>query len=660
MSKHFISLLAALAVTVSLSATPPNVILITVDDLNDWIGPLAGNDPVKQQCQTPNIDTLCADGAIVFRNAVCAAPVCGPSRSSFLSGYMPNKTGVYGNSTNMRDATLVQNNPTLPEYFRLNGYYTLSTGKIFHGHETANGEDKGHWAFDTYFDNALYDTADPNKETVSKTNTFNGVTDDTPAYAEYAATKGLSWGPTLDSDITKTKDYQKADWAKSQLGSSGNGTLQEPFFMAVGLYKPHFPWFAPQTYFDQYAIHDSDYDPLNPLKDNIPTVETNGDLANLVTPTVLPTDLNDIDKPNGNNLFSSMKDYDWVVANDAEHNTIKEATRAYMACVSESDDALGVIMDALKNSDYLDNTIIVVTGDHGWHLGEKLRYHKSTLWAESVLTPLIISTPATRGAAIPQLEYCDNPVGLIDLYPTLIELCDLPVKPDLDGSSYANMLSNPSLDTDSVAVTVSTNGVSVLTRDWHYIEDRGKSDGMPASLLSKQLYDRNTDPNEHVNLLHSSNVTSAHTATAEALAIHAPQTFEPSVEQPSENGPNTLDTTIKPVRLSMDSDQDGYNDLMEQFLGTNGAIPAGSDPSNAIYPQISRKSNGMLAYHYGVSTAINSYTFTHTILVKDELSALTWSPFDTTVSTEFPSSYEYEFDPVDAQKFVKLSITATE
>ncbi|CAA6676300.1 Choline-sulfatase (EC [Lentimonas sp. CC4] len=633
--------------TITTASQQPNVILITVDDLNDWIGPLAGTDPVKQQCKTPNIDSFCDAGTIVFRNAVCAAPVCGPSRSSFLSGYMPNKIGVYGNGANMRDAELVQNNPTLPEYLRLNGYYTLSTGKVFHGHESTDGDDLGHWAFDTYKHINLFDTADDDQETVSKENKFNGTYDPNELYADYAITKGLSWGPTSNPDITRTKDYQKAAWAEDQLGTVGNGALQEPFFMAVGLYKPHFPWFAPQHYFDLYDEYDS--------------VPGNGDLANLQTPNVLATDLDDINKPNGSNLFKSMKDYDWIVANDAAHNTIKEATRAYMACVSQSDDALGVIFDALLNSDYADNTIIIVTGDHGWHLGEKLQYHKNTLWAESVLTPLIISTPATRAVDTPTLEYCDNPVSLIDLYPTLIELCNLPAKPDLDGSSYASMLTSPSTDTSSVAVTVSTNGASVLSKDWHYIEDRAKTDGAPGALLSRELYDRTADPHEHTNLITVDPTEDGDYASVTAtLSAHAPQTFAADVTIDHGDGDGDLDPTIKPERLAMDSDNDGLTDLMEQFLGTNGALPNSQDPSSSAYPQISIKSNGKLAYHYGVSSAINSYTFTHGILVKDDLTDDSWTPLDTTVSSEFPSSYEYEFDSEDPQKFVKLSITASE
>ncbi|MGJ8697360.1 MAG: sulfatase [Verrucomicrobiaceae bacterium] len=621
-------------------ASQPNVILITVDDLNDWIEPYGGHPQTK----TPEMAKFCkgnatTPGAIVFRNAVCAAPVCGPSRSAMMCGYLPHRTGIYNNSTNMLDSPLVRQNPTLPEYFRLHGYHTLSTGKFFHGHESVNGQDYGHWAFDLHEWTPLFDKTDPTKETVSKTNTFKGVVDTTANYPNYSQTKGLSWGPSLDPDFSAQKDYGKATWAKDQL----EGSLQEPFFMAVGIYKPHVPWFVAQEFIDLYDEFDSS--------------PGAGDLANLVTPTVLATDLEDINRiSNGNDTFSSMKDYDWVVANDAEHNTIKEATRHYLACVSQSDKCLGRIMDALNASAYKDNTIVVIVGDHGWHLGEKLQYHKQTLWAESVLTPMMVRTPSTPAST--SYQYCDNPVGLIDLYPTLIDLCGLQPKPDLDGSNFSSMLSNPSLDTGSAAITVSAKGVSVLTKDWHYIEDRPKDN--VGNLISKQLYDRNADPMEHNNLNAGNSPSPAALAKMEELDDFAPQTFAANVEVDHGSAPNKdKDLTIKPNRLIADYDQDGYNDLFEQFLGTNGAIARTADPKASAYPKVSLKANGKRAFHYGVSSSFSSFNFTHKLQKSSTLGS--WSShFDATISSEFPGSYEYEFPLTEEKEFVRLELSAAQ
>ncbi len=490
------------------AADKPNVILVTVDDLNDWIEPLGGHPNAK----TPAINKFCKN-AIVFRNAVCPAPVCGPSRSAILSGFMPHRTGVYDNATNMRDSPLVQKNPTLPEYFSRHGYYTLSTGKVFHGHRSPDGEDYGHWAFDTYFPDALWDNPDVAQVTDSRANKINGKTP-TPLKFNGKATKGMVWGPTKDPAFENTKDYSKVRWANQYL--DGSQPLQEPFFMAVGVYKPHVPWYVPQRFFD-----------LHPLEE-------------VESPYVNPEDLYDIKRANGRNVFRPMKDYEWVKSYGLE----KQATRAYLAAMSEADAALGVLLRGLEESKYADSTIVIIMGDHGWHLGEKLRYHKKTLWAEAVLTPLIVRTPAIK-SAVTTTTYCDNPVNLIDVYPTLIDLCGLQENPKLDGNSFIDMLDDPAHDAQSVAVTVSDAGASVLSKRWHYIENRSKGHD---DLLSKEIYDRKNDPYEEKNLIDSTDpeVTTAITT----LRAHAPQAFAKSVkvERKAKRGPKQLDDTIRVTR----------------------------------------------------------------------------------------------------------------
>lgn len=488
----------------------PNVILITIDDLNDWIEPLGGHPNAK----TPAINDFCKD-AVVFRNAVCAAPVCGPSRSALLSGFMPQRNGVYNNGTNMLDSPIVQENPTLPEYFTSQGYYTLSTGKIFHSHRTAGGEDYGQWAFDNYFRDGLWDEADMTQVTDSRENLINGKTP-SPMKFDGGPTKGMNWGPTEDPAFENTKDFSKVKWANEYL--SGSKPLKEPFFMAVGIYKPHVPWYVPQEFFD-----------LHPLD-------------SIETPHINPNDLDDIKKPNGKNAFKPMKDYQWVNSYGLE----KEATQAYLAAVSEADATLGLLMDQLNQSEFADNTIVIVMGDHGWHLGEKLHYHKNKLWAESVLTPLMVRTPATKSSASTssaKTTYCNNPVSLIDVFPTLVDLCGIEPKANLDGTSFRDMLENPATESDSVGVTVSYNGASVLSKRWHYIENRGKG---PGKLLAREFYDREKDPYEETNLIDSDDPEVQ--AAIESLKKHAPQEFAKSVETKHKRGPKKLDETIREAR----------------------------------------------------------------------------------------------------------------
>jgi len=192
-------------------------------------------------------------------------------------------------------------------------------------------------------------------------------------------------------------------------------------------------------------------------------------LDQIEVPHINKNDLNDIKKPNGKNVHSPSFDYEWSSAYGLE----QKATRAYLAASSEADRSLGVLLDGLASSSYASNTIVIIMGDHGWHLGEKLRYHKQTLWAEAVKVPLIVRTPETM-KTFDEMVYCNNPVNLVDVYPTLIELCQLGTKSNLDGTSFAAMLTDPAQETGNIALTVSSKGASALSTRWHYIENRSR------------------------------------------------------------------------------------------------------------------------------------------------------------------------------------------
>lgn len=475
----------------------PNILFIAIDDLNDWVSPLEGN----KQAITPNMEKFTKNGAVVFKNAVAPAPVCGPSRSAILSGFLPSTTGVYGNGHNMLYSGIVQENPTLPEYFSLNGYHTLSNGKIFHKHGTKNGlTDFGAWAYDEFARGRRYNKDKQKNKfvTASKQGVINGVKK--PEYKNKKAK--LSWGPTKDT-FEETVDYAVADWAKTQLQRD----FDKPFFMSVGFIKPHLPWFVPKEFFDMYDV--------NEIKDII----------------VKEDDLKDIKNSKGKQKFRSSAEYKWI----KKHNLGKEATRAYLANVSFVDKCLGIVLDALEKSDKADNTIVVVWSDHGWHLGEKLRYLKNTLWSEAIKSPLFVKLPGMK-----KRIYSEETVSLLDLYPTLIQLTNLPEKKNLDGYDFSELLKKPSTNWEHPGVTVSSEGTSVLTKEYHYIKYLSGAE---------ELYDIQKDPMEWNNLI----TNSKYKKVVKELKKYVPKNRTKASREKYKKAKNYVDAdqdpTIKATRI---------------------------------------------------------------------------------------------------------------
>ncbi|MEH0152896.1 sulfatase [Limibacter armeniacum] len=404
-----------------------NVLMIAVDDLNDWTGFLGGHP----QTQTPNMDRLAQNGQ-VFTQAYCAASVCNPSRTALMSGYRPSTTGALGNGYKLRSSPLLKDAPMLNQWFQQNGYYTLSRGKIFHHPDTDNDK------WDEWSNNdGRY--GKPAKKKEGKE--YSGL-----PTSEYDG--NLNWGGTTAAK-EDTPDYRTAQWAAEQLQKERD----KPFFMAVGIFRPHLSWFVPQQYFDKF-----------------PT-------ATLQMPEVKADDLDDIpgEKPS--------KEYRLV----KKHGLEKEAVQAYLASINYADECIGVILDALDKSPYRDNTIVVLWGDHGWHLGEKLRYKKFTLWERAARMPLIVSAPGVTksGARSEQI------VSLLDLYPTLTELCGLPENTTNEGTSFLPLLKNPNKKWNVPAVTTLKEGHSLRVEHWRYIR---RHDGV------EELYDHQQDPKEYTNL----------------------------------------------------------------------------------------------------------------------------------------------------------------
>ncbi len=221
-----------------------NVLFIAVDDLNDWVGCLGGNP----QAITPNLDRLAKQQAMVMNNAYAPSTVCCPSRSALLTGRRPSSNGVYGNDQNLKNAPKARDVVTLPEFFGKHGYHTLSAGKIFHKHATADGNDDGQWAFQE-----VAHPGDGNKGMLWEESPSS-------ALGLKAGQNELAWG-ACKAPVQETKDYVACKWAADQLQRDFDG---KPFFLALGISKPHLPWFVPQQFFDLYPLEKSKYAPTTP------------------------------------------------------------------------------------------------------------------------------------------------------------------------------------------------------------------------------------------------------------------------------------------------------------------------------------------------------------------------------------------------------------
>ncbi len=495
-------LLALLVVSLVGGATlesqrAPNVLFIVVDDLNDWAGPFGGNP----QAKTPHIDRLAAMGSVVFQNAHCPGPVCGASRAAVLSGFRPDRTGVYGNRQNMRRASLVQSYATLPEYFSKHGYVTRARGKVFHAHRGVRGIDCGQWAWDEHVVADGGTPVDPARRYSRRNGIFGGETREDARFTKPRGSE-FGWGPTL-GDREATTDFRTARWAAEVLGKPS----ERRFFLAVGIFRPHLPWHVPQDCFDRY-----------PLEDVRP-------------PRVRHDDLDDVLDRHGRPPFGPTLDYRWATQSD---ELFRRTTRAYLAATSFADDCVGTILDGLARGPHADDTIVVLLGDHGWHLGEKLRYRKGTLWLESTRAPLIVRTPGMT-----RRRDCNAAVNLLDLHRTLIEACGLPPRPDLDGRSLVPLLRDPTSAWPHASVTTGGPGEhSVVVDGWHYIRRRDSAD---------ELYRITTDPTEHDNLIRSE-------APAVREAIRRARRALPEVsvrslpEEARTDGPRTLDPTLTKTR----------------------------------------------------------------------------------------------------------------
>lgn len=432
------ALILALTAGIATAADKPNILFIAIDDQNDWIGHLG----VHPMARTPNIDRLAARGT-TFLNAHCNSPLCNPSRTSLMLGLRPTTTGVYGLSPWFRTLPQWKDRVSLPQHFANHGYRTSATGKIYHLGTGGGGKAKAPQEFQITAPYGGVGTRPP-KKLVPPTPMGNNPL--------------MDWGVwPLDNDDTGKGDYKVATWAVEQIKIAPK---DQPFFISTGFFLPHVPLYATQKWFDLYPDDDS------------------------VLPKILEGDRDDTPR------FSWFLHWElpeprlkWV----KENNQWRNLVRSYLACTSFVDSQIGRILNALEETGIADNTIVVLWGDHGWHLGEKGITGKNTLWDRGTKVPLIFAGPGVKGG-----QRCLQPTELLDIYPTLIELADVPARTDLEGLSLTPQLKDAATRRERPAITSHNQGNhGIRSERWRYIQ---YADG------SEELYDMANDPDEWTNL----------------------------------------------------------------------------------------------------------------------------------------------------------------
>jgi arylsulfatase A-like enzyme len=523
------------------TAEKPNLLFIICDDLNDSVEKMGGHP----QAKTPNIDRLMKMGTR-FTNAHANNPLCGPSRASLLSGLYPHTTGEFGYNQNRRAPwrlnEVIKASTKLPQYFVQNGYRVMAAGKISHPNaldrdlwRNADGEviypialDYGPWPYDGKAQTPPF--CNPNLPAPLNERPWNGFAplSEKPVFTDkngnkfkggwrnftgrlsnekvQAYFKSINEPAVFPEDVSVFRynndddrdlmhDERVANWAVEQFAASG----ERPFFMSIGFARPHSPLYAPEKYFDMF------------------------DADNIQLPPYLPGDLDDCAKV----LAEKTSPDDWgrevfdEVQKAGGVKVWKQWIRAYLACVAFVDEQIGKVIDGLEANGLLDNTVIVFCSDNGYHIGEKEHIFKNTLWEEATRVPLVIAAPGFKGS-----QLCDHPVSLIDLYPTMTDLCGIPANRENDGFSLKAFLKNPGTSNwqgpDAALSVVAGNDelgyyepgqpdrqhYSIRTKRWRYTLC---NDG------SEELYDHAHDPNEWHNLADKENVSKVKAELKEKL-----------------------------------------------------------------------------------------------------------------------------------------------
>jgi arylsulfatase A-like enzyme len=442
---------------------PPNVLLIAVDDLNDWEG-YTGTNP---DTVTPNIDALAARGT-AFTQAYSQFPLCGPSRASLFSGLLPSTLGLLHQPRPdqvVADAAAQHGTLLLHSYFSEQGYKTMAVGKLLHRHVPKGSVDlsggRGDW-------DRLPDGQRLHWES------DNTMTD---------------WGvyPGPEEEMS---DPTAAAWAIERLRESHD----RPFLLMVGFLRPHVPWYVPQKYFDAIGAAEA-----------------------LASPPYRADDLEDVPEyAIRMNILAGYPRTEWAI----ETGVWNDIVQAYLASTYFADHYVGQVLDALERSPYADNTIVVLFSDHGYHLGEKNTFQKQTLWERANKVPLIFAGPG-----IPRGEIRGQTVGLLDIYPTLLGLTGLPANPANEGHSLVPVLNDAELAWSHATVSqwrrkgddsIDLRGQTIQSGPWRYSL---YGDG------SEELYNHEADPNEWTNLAADPGTAAQHRELMDGLRQQLPAAY---------------------------------------------------------------------------------------------------------------------------------------
>ncbi len=466
--------------------TRRNVLFIISDDLNNLLG--CYGDP---QVRTPNIDRLATRG-VLFNKAYCSFPLCGPSRNSILTGLYPNSTGIQANAQVFRQT--IPNQLSMPQAFRQQGYFAARIGKLYHYNVpnsigTNGHDDPGSWEME--LNPAGIDRLEEHPHIFSLTkNQFGGT---------------LSWfaSPKSEEHHTDAMMANDAAWVLERCARE----KQRPFFLAVGFFRPHTPYVAPKSpYFDMYK------------ESEMPVVQG------------IEEDRADIPAAG----LASQKMEQEQMTDELR----RQCRQAYYASISFMDTQVGVVVDSLERQGLSDNTVIVFTSDHGYHMGEHGLWQKMSLFEESARVPMLIVAPGMSKGTI-----SETPVSQIDLFPTLAELCDVRIPDNLQGQSLIPMLKDPSHAGRGWALTQVTRGgrrvdakngnetdrpffgYSLRTPRWRYTEWDG-------GVAGKELYDHDNDPRELTNLAEHDEHRAAMDELANSLKAAVASTLPPDGKIP--------------------------------------------------------------------------------------------------------------------------------
>ena len=424
----------------------PDVVFIIVDDLNDWIGVMGGHP----QSKTPNLDAL-AKGGVLFTNAHCNAPQCGPSRTSLLHGLYPKSTGRYFNSTRrpaffgdqpmqgITSPNAPQNAVILQRHFKQNGYRVVSGGKVAHGNNTLKGQ------VDEY---------------------LNRPKDVRGNFTDAKANLWGEGGPHNHAE-EGTGDYKVAQWAIEEWRKAS----EKPLLMTVGFYRPHRPFNAPKAYFEKF--------PLETIQ--LPQVRTD-DLDDL------PSYGKALARSNAHkDLFKPRTVHEQILHLGGEKEW-KYMVQSYLACINYVDTQIGRLLDELKENPRKRETVILLTSDHGWNLGEKTHWCKAAIWRNTTRVPFMVVLPGVTKARTRN----NQPISHVDIYPSLCDFAGVPKPNHLEGRSILPLLKDPSATRDLAFLSYGPRNTAAQSERYRYIR---YEDG------SEELYDHQKDPHEWANLI---------------------------------------------------------------------------------------------------------------------------------------------------------------